>query len=164
MANPTIALTDLVEKGADADLLRQMVQFMAQRLMELDVETLCGAGYDQKIAGTVAEYVVSLALGLPWRPIKPIRGADLPGVEVRSTAHSQGCLILHPSDPDNTAFVLVTGAYPRYTVAGWIVARCGKVDRYWRQQSRPAYFVPQGALHPIETLHHYAQHTKRLHP
>lgn len=48
MANPTIALTDLVEKGADADLLRQMVQFMAQRLMEIDVETLCGAGYDQK--------------------------------------------------------------------------------------------------------------------
>jgi putative transposase len=48
MANPTIALTDLVEKGADVDLLRQMVQFMAQRLMDLDVETLCGAGYDQK--------------------------------------------------------------------------------------------------------------------
>ncbi len=29
-------------------MLRQMVQFMAQRLMEIDVEALCGAGYDGK--------------------------------------------------------------------------------------------------------------------
>ena len=34
----TMALTELAEKGADIDVLRQMVQFMAQRLMELDVE------------------------------------------------------------------------------------------------------------------------------
>ena len=33
---------------ADVDVLRQMVQFMAQRLMELDVEARCGAGYDEK--------------------------------------------------------------------------------------------------------------------
>src|SRR5215468_109665 len=44
----TIALTELAEKGADVDVLRQMVQFMAQRLMELDVEGRCGAGYDEK--------------------------------------------------------------------------------------------------------------------
>jgi transposase-like protein len=31
-------------------VLRQMVQFMAQRLMELDVEGRCGAGYDEKSA------------------------------------------------------------------------------------------------------------------
>ena len=39
---------ELAEKGADIDMLRQMVQFMAQRLMELDVEGRCGAGYDEK--------------------------------------------------------------------------------------------------------------------
>jgi transposase-like protein len=38
----------LAEKGADVDVLRQMVQFMVQRLMELDVEGRCGAGYDEK--------------------------------------------------------------------------------------------------------------------
>jgi putative transposase len=43
-----MALAELAEKGADVDVLRQMVQFMAQRLMELDVETRCGAGYDEK--------------------------------------------------------------------------------------------------------------------
>jgi putative transposase len=48
MTNLTIALSELAEKGADIDVLRQMVQFMAQRVMELDVEGRCGAGYDEK--------------------------------------------------------------------------------------------------------------------
>jgi putative transposase len=37
MTNATIELTELAEKGADVDVLRQMVQFMVQRLMEIDV-------------------------------------------------------------------------------------------------------------------------------
>ena len=41
----TIALADLVEKGADSDLLRDMIQYVAQRLMELDTEGLCAAAY-----------------------------------------------------------------------------------------------------------------------
>jgi putative transposase len=48
MTKPTIALSELLEKGADVDLLRQMIQFVAQRMRELDVEGLCGAGYDIK--------------------------------------------------------------------------------------------------------------------
>jgi putative transposase len=43
-----MALAELAEKGADIDVLRQMVQFMAQRLMEIDVEGRCGASYDEK--------------------------------------------------------------------------------------------------------------------
>lgn len=50
MTNSTIALSELAEKGADSDLLKHMIQFVAQRLMELDVEALCGAGYDVKSA------------------------------------------------------------------------------------------------------------------
>ncbi len=48
MTNPTIALADLAEKGADVDVLRQMVQFMAERLMEPDVDGHCDAGCDEK--------------------------------------------------------------------------------------------------------------------
>jgi hypothetical protein len=48
MSNAAMALAELSEKGADVDVLRQMVQFMAQRLMELDVKGRCGAGYDEK--------------------------------------------------------------------------------------------------------------------
>ena len=35
MTTATMALTELAEKGADIDVLRQMVQFMAQRRMDL---------------------------------------------------------------------------------------------------------------------------------
>lgn len=48
MTAPTIALADLAQKGPDVDLLRQMVQHMAQQLMELQVQGLCGAGFDEK--------------------------------------------------------------------------------------------------------------------
>jgi putative transposase len=48
MTKPTMALAELAEKGADADLLREMIQFVAQRMMEMDVEGLCAAGYGER--------------------------------------------------------------------------------------------------------------------
>jgi putative transposase len=44
----TIALAELAEKGADADLLREMIQYVAQRMMDLDVESLCQAAYGER--------------------------------------------------------------------------------------------------------------------
>jgi len=48
MTKASMALSELAEKGADADLLREMIQFVAQRMMEMDVEGLCAAGYGQR--------------------------------------------------------------------------------------------------------------------
>lgn len=45
---PSIALADLIEKGADADLLRQMIQHIVERVMAFDVENLCNAGYGER--------------------------------------------------------------------------------------------------------------------
>ncbi len=44
----TMALAELAEKGADADLLREMIQYVAQRMMDMDVESLCAAGYAER--------------------------------------------------------------------------------------------------------------------
>ena len=48
MTKPTMALAELAEKGADADLLREMIQYVAQRMMEMDVEGRCGAGFGER--------------------------------------------------------------------------------------------------------------------
>jgi putative transposase len=48
MTKPSIALADLLEKGADADLLRQMIQHVAQRMMEMDAEGICAAAYGER--------------------------------------------------------------------------------------------------------------------
>jgi putative transposase len=48
MAKTSIALPDLAEKGADVDFVREMLHFAAQRLMEIDVEALCGASYGDR--------------------------------------------------------------------------------------------------------------------
>ena len=51
MTDDKIALRELLEKGSDATLLHEMIGFAAQRLMELQTETLCGAGHGERSEG-----------------------------------------------------------------------------------------------------------------
>lgn len=48
MTNEMMSLRGLLEKSADADLLREMIGFAAQRLIELEVATLTGAGRGER--------------------------------------------------------------------------------------------------------------------
>jgi putative transposase len=48
MTDEMMSLRALVEKSPDADLLREMIGFAAERLMELEVAGLTGAGYGEK--------------------------------------------------------------------------------------------------------------------
>ena len=48
MTNDMMNLRTLVEKTPDADVLREMIGFAAQRLMELEVGAVTGAGYGEK--------------------------------------------------------------------------------------------------------------------
>ena len=50
MTETMMDLRTLVEKTPDADLLREMISFAAERLMELEVGQITGAGYGEKSA------------------------------------------------------------------------------------------------------------------
>ncbi len=48
MTDEMMNLQALLEKSSDADLLREMIGFAAQRLMELEVEGLTGAAHGER--------------------------------------------------------------------------------------------------------------------
>ena len=55
MTDDTMNLQALVGKSADADFLREMIGFAAQRLMDLEVGNLTGAGYGEKSNDRLAQ-------------------------------------------------------------------------------------------------------------
>ena len=55
MTDDMMALRGLFEKSADTDLLREMIGFAAERLMELEVGSRTGAGYGEKTADRLVQ-------------------------------------------------------------------------------------------------------------
>ena len=50
MTDDKIALRALLEKGSDTTFLREMIGFAAERLMQLETDTLCGASAHERSA------------------------------------------------------------------------------------------------------------------
>ena len=55
MTDERMALQSLLEKTPDADFLRRMIGFAAQRLMELDVESRTGAARGERSPDRLAQ-------------------------------------------------------------------------------------------------------------
>ena len=55
MTKPMMDLRAHVEQSADADVLREMIGFVAERLMELEVGAKTGADYGEKSTDRLAQ-------------------------------------------------------------------------------------------------------------
>ena len=109
MTKPSIALADLLEKGADTDLLREMIHHIVERVMQFDVENLCAAGYGERSpdrqnsrngyrerrwetrAGTIAVKIPKLRSGSYFPPfLEPRRTAEKALAAVIQEAYVHG--------------------------------------------------------------------------
>ena len=128
-----------------------------------------GAGYQARyghkgdpwsiqLEGVRAEMAVAKYLDVYWRPSlgRQRNGErDVASFEVRSRKRADGGLILHRQDPDEAVFILVVPAPPVFRLVGWIRAKEGKREEWWGDPygyGRPAFFVPQPMLVPVEWL------------
>ncbi len=55
MTDERMALLELIEKGADADMVREMLAFAAERTMELEIEARTGVPADLRSANRQVE-------------------------------------------------------------------------------------------------------------
>lgn len=110
------------------------------------------------IVSTRGEMAVAKGLNLYWSGSVGDYGAvDVGGlIEVRTRTKSWHSLIVHEQDRDWAPYVLVDASCtPDFRLVGWLYGRDGKKDSYWSDPSkknRPAFFVDQKDLLPIEDL------------
>src|SRR5687767_13324990 len=55
MTDEMMTLRSMLEKGTDADVLREMIGYAAQRLMEMEVQAVTGAGHGERSADRLAQ-------------------------------------------------------------------------------------------------------------
>jgi putative transposase len=109
MTEDRMQLSELLEKAGAGDMVREMIGFVAQRLMELDVDNRCGAGHGERSedrtnsrngyrdrswdtrAGTVPLRIPKLRQGSYFPPfLEPRRTAEKALAAVIQEAYVQG--------------------------------------------------------------------------
>ena len=111
-----------------------------------------GAGKDNdwqlNIEGALGEAALAKHLDHYWLGTGVLRSPDVGKVDVRTTTHPKGRLIIHKEDPDDRRFYLLIGCNGKYMLHGSIMGADAKRDEWWSDPNtgRPAYFVPQSAL------------------
>lgn len=113
------------------------------------------AGWGLHIIGACGEMAVAKLLNVYWNgSLGNLKADDVGKHQVRTRTLHTYDLLVHPEDPDDRVFILVTGLPPKFRVHGWTMGWMGKLPEYWKDPAggRPAFFIPKGRLCPIEQL------------
>ncbi len=113
-------------------------------------------GWQLDIEGALGECAVAKAFDIYWNgAVGKLSAPDVGKLQVRTTHHMDGRLILHDKDKDEDIFILVTGVNGKYILRGWISGKHGKDALYLSdptKKGRQAYFVPQDVLNSMDFL------------
>ena len=133
-------------QGAMVGVMRQIQNLKAGRTHAHGAAP--DKGWQMHLEGALGEMALAKHLDVYVGGTGVLRGPDVGDCDVRTTAGADNRLILHPDDPDERVFWLLTGQNGKYTVRGNILGAEGKQQKWWKDPvgGRPAYFVPQGEL------------------
>jgi hypothetical protein len=113
---------------------------------------------DVHLLGAAGEMAVASHLGLKhelYRETEAKRGScDLPGIDVKTRSKHCRDLIVQKRESPEKLYVLVTIEKGTTLIHGWCKGEDAMKDEYWADYAggRPAYFMPQSKLRPMEEL------------
>jgi hypothetical protein len=113
-------------------------------------------GWSNHIEGACGELAVAKLYNVHWPgSVNAFKSPDLGAlIQIRTRSRHDYDLIVRDDDLDGDVYILVTGVAPDFAVRGWILGSDAKQQK-WRAAHggrEVAFFVPQGALHPMEAL------------
>lgn len=158
-----------VRQGVMAAMERRLLA-MRRRRPQLHGADARNNEWQIEVMGCLAEMAVAKYLDRFWvgatnRSLKSLPG-DVGVVQVRSTQHHDGHLIVYGTDPDAAPFVLaIVGstfvadtANLRVRLAGWTTGEAAKANAAPRKgYTGNEFWVPQSRLRPMSTLASYVE-------
>jgi hypothetical protein len=106
--------------------------------------------------GAAAEMAYAKYRNVYYDPtVNTFKAPDVAGDQVRSTTYKMGRLIVRGKDVNEERYILVVCSAPTYRMAGWIWTSEAKKSEWFRPEDETgpsAWWVPQDALRPMETL------------
>ena len=114
--------------------------------------------FDYDITGALGECALAKHLNVYWNfSIRNYTSNDVAGLQVKSTPHQNGHLLVKKNDPGDQRYVLaiVQDRGRRVIIRGWIDGVDAKLNQYWGDfngNKRFVYKVPQHALRDIDEV------------
>jgi len=107
-----------------------------------------------EVTGAAAECLVAKVLGIFWNgSVETFKDVpDIGRVEVRSTIHAAGHLLVRPDDKGDRLHVLVTGKPEHQVIAGCMWGHDARREEWKSNRAgngTAAYWIPQSALAPF---------------